>query len=103
LTPDPQFIVPLFFNLPSVFFSEFDFYHQVTVVDVLRLDLIAYKYYTNVEYWWIIAAANSILDPFNLVIGTILRIPGETFVINEWLQRPVKKLRDPDVFFFGSI
>lgn len=103
LTPDPQFIVPLFFNLPSAFFSEFDYYHLVTVVDVLRLDLIAYKYYTNVEYWWIIAAANNILDPFNLTVGTILRIPGETFVINEWLQRPVKKLRDPDTFFFGTI
>ena len=102
LTPTPQFIIPLFFNLPHRFFSEFDSYHEITAYDTLRLDLVAYKFYLNVEYWWIIAAANDILDPFNIPIRTILRIPSESIVANEWSQRPVKKVRDPNDFFFGS-
>ena len=102
LTPRPQFIVPIFFNLPKKFFSEEDSYHELTAYDVLRLDLVAYHYYINVEYWWIIAAANEILNPFNLAIGTILRIPSDNVVTNEWLQRPVKKVRDAGDFFFGS-
>lgn len=103
LTPDPQYVISLFLNLPHTFFSEFDQYHQITAIDNLRLDLVAYQYYLNVEYWWIIALANDILDPFNIPIGTILRIPSESVVINEWITRPTKKLRDPDNFFFGTI
>lgn len=103
LTPSPnQHIISLFLNTPNVFFSEFDTYHEVTVIDNLRLDLISYKYYLSVEYWWIIATANEILDPFNIEIGTVLRIPAENLVISEWLQRPTKKVRDPEAFFFGT-
>ena len=42
-----------------------------------RLDLLAWKYYQNVEYWWIIAAANPELrkDSLNLEIGVQIRIP----------------------------
>ena len=102
LTPTPQFIIPLFLNTPSVFFSEFDNYHQVTAYDQFRLDLIAYRYYLSTDYWWIIATANNLFDPFNLVIGSILRIPSDATASNEWLQKPVKKLRASDVAFFGS-
>ncbi len=103
LTPSPQFIISLFLNVPSIFFSEQDNYHLVTIMDNLRLDLIAYKFYLEVDYWWVIALANDLLDPFNLEVGKILRIPAESLVVNEWLQRPVKKIRDPDAFFFGTI
>lgn len=42
-----------------------------------RLDLLAWKYYQNSTYWWIIAAANTELrsDSLNLTIGTQVRIP----------------------------
>ena len=41
-----------------------------------RLDTLAYQYYNNASYWWIIAAANNIHNaPFGLKDGTILRIP----------------------------
>ena len=42
-----------------------------------RLDLLAWKYYQNSTYWWIIAAANPELrsDSLNLTIGTQVRIP----------------------------
>lgn len=103
LTPLPQFIVSLFLNVPAVFFSEFDNYVEITTVNATRLDLISYLYYQTPEYWWILALANNILDPFNIPVGTILRIPAENIVVDEWLQRPLKKVRDPNVFFFGTL
>ena len=44
-----------------------------------RLDLLAWKYYQNVEYWWIIAAANPELrkDSLNLETGIQIRIPKD--------------------------
>lgn len=42
-----------------------------------RLDSLAWKYYGNVNYWWIIAAANPELrkDSFYLEPGAQVRIP----------------------------
>lgn len=94
LTPSPnQFIIPLFLNLPEVFFSEFDAYYTVTEVVVRNIPLIAHLFYSQVEYWWIIALANEILDPFVLQQNKILRIPSQVVVFNKWLQRPVKRKR----------
>jgi hypothetical protein len=94
LTPAPnQFIIPLFLNLPEVFFSEFDAYFTVNEVVVRNLPLIAHLFYSQVEYWWIIALANEILDPFVLKQNRILRIPSQTVVFNKWLQRPVLRQR----------
>ena len=44
-----------------------------------RLDLLAWNYYQNVNYWWIIAAANPELrkDTLNLEVGTQIRIPKD--------------------------
>jgi phage tail protein X len=44
-----------------------------------RLDLLAWNYYQNVKYWWIIAAANPELrkDTLNLEVGTQIRIPKD--------------------------
>jgi nucleoid-associated protein YgaU len=41
-----------------------------------RLDSLAYQYYGDSEYWWVIALANRIMDPFALTPGTRLRIPS---------------------------
>ena len=53
-----------------------DIYVVSTVGD--RLDLLAWKYYQNVEYWWIIAAANPELrkDSLNLEPGIQIRVPA---------------------------
>lgn len=41
-----------------------------------RLDLLAYKYYGDVRYWWIIAQANNLgKGSFNVNTDTRLRIP----------------------------
>lgn len=42
-----------------------------------RLDLLAYKYYGNVNYWWILAEANALgKGTFMIPAGTQLRIPA---------------------------
>ena len=94
LTPSPdEFIIPLFINLPEIFFSEFDQYHTITIVDQLRLDLVAHFFYEQVEYWWIIALANEIRNPFNIELNRILRIPSQEVILNKWLQRPIRRRR----------
>ena len=59
---------------PEIPLSDNDIYVASETGD--RLDTIAYQYYNNSSYWWIIASANNIHNaPFGLKDGTILRIP----------------------------
>lgn len=51
-------------------------YHIVTTDQQNRLDLVAYQFYEDASYWWLIAMANKIIDPFILQPGTQLRIPS---------------------------
>lgn len=53
-----------------------DIYHRVQTQEINRLDTLAAMYYRNPLFWWIIAQANDIADPFERVEpGTLLRIP----------------------------
>ena len=59
---------------PEIPVSDSDIYVASETGD--RLDTLAYQYYNNSSYWWIIEAANNIHNaPFGLKDGTILRIP----------------------------
>nr|DAY14378.1 MAG TPA: baseplate wedge protein [Caudoviricetes sp.] len=40
-----------------------------------RLDLVSYKFYKTSRLWWVIAYASHIDNPFNIPVGTNLRIP----------------------------
>lgn len=53
-----------------------DLFHLVTDGDVGRLDLLAKRYYEDVNMWWVIADANLIWDPFNMEVNVLLRIPN---------------------------
>lgn len=55
-----------------------DSYFIVNKVMENRLDVIAQKYYGTPTYWWVIAQANPdiLFDPFNVPLGTSLRIPS---------------------------
>ena len=61
---------------PTIPLSYDDIYVVTTIGD--RLDLIAWKYYSNAELWWIIAAANPELrkDSLYLDPGIQLRVPA---------------------------
>ncbi len=53
-----------------------DQFHQVTEADSKRIELIAWRYYQDVRLWWVIADENKILNPLELQVGSILRIPS---------------------------
>jgi hypothetical protein len=66
---------------PEIPLSETDIYIISTVED--RLDLLAYKYYNDIELWWIIAAANNNVTKGSLfpIPGTQLRIPTDALYV----------------------
>ena len=48
-----------------------------------RLDAISNIYYNTPRYWWVVALANYIIDPFDVPEGTRLRIPPLISLYNE--------------------
>ena len=52
-----------------------DTYVTVTNETENRLDILAFNYYGSARYWWVIALANYIIDPFEVPAGSVLRIP----------------------------
>jgi phage tail protein X len=61
---------------PEIPLSDKDIYIIASNAD--RLDQLAYKYYNNSTYWWVIAQANN-LGKGSLFMeeGTQIRIPGD--------------------------
>lgn len=63
--------------------SEFDTaypvtYYRVLGIDVMRPDLISYRHYGTVNYWWIIMLLNNIDNPLtDIEVGSILKIPSK--------------------------
>ena len=63
--------------------------HQIRSGDIGRLDLVAWKHYSNTSYWWMIAHANSIVDPLTeLQVGQFIRVPSLS-AIERFVQRRV--------------
>ena len=62
-------------NQDTVSESNSDLYITVDNTNSNRLDTISYIYYGYSTYWWVIALANNIIDPFKVPYGTVLRIP----------------------------
>ena len=55
--------------------------YTVTASDIGRIDLIAWKFYRNVSWWWVIARYNSIENALtDLVIGQVLLIPNKELI-----------------------
>lgn len=67
---------------PNIPFSPQDIYVRTVPGD--RLDLLAAQFYSNVNYWWIIAHANG-LGKGTLAIseGTQVRIPANPINIQQ--------------------
>jgi phage tail protein X len=66
---------------PSIPLSFSDIYVITTIGD--RLDLLAWKYYSNAEFWWIITAANPELrkDSLYLEPGLQIRVPRDYQIV----------------------
>lgn len=66
---------------PDVPIAVGDNYVITTLGD--RLDLLAYDFYGDVTYWWVIASANSLPgDSLFPPVGMQLRIPNNPVPIN---------------------
>jgi len=59
----------------------------VVMVEKTRLDHLAYKFYNNPHYWWIIANANGITGTMYAKLGTQIRIPQDIGAVIEEYNR----------------
>jgi hypothetical protein len=75
-------------NSLSKFTMNYDVgYYLVMETDLMRPDMISYKNYGTVNYWWIICLVNNIFDPFNdLFIGQQLKIPNALDIFEFYKQ-----------------
>jgi len=52
-------------------------YYRITSSDLMRPDMISYKAYGTVKFWWVVSMVNDIDDCFNdIVVGGLLKIPN---------------------------
>lgn len=79
-------------NIDGVNYAELDFlwntlsnfklkyppsYYRVIATDIKRLDLISFKVYDTVEFWWVIALVNNIDNPLiDMEAGQLYTIPN---------------------------
>lgn len=69
----PAYSVTLFRQFPT---STAEFYYY-TWTQRDRIDLLAYELFGDPNLWWTIMDYNpEISNPFDIPIGTVLRIPG---------------------------
>ena len=67
------------------------FYYRIDAVDLMRPDLISYKAYGTVDYWWVIMLVNGIMDAFHdLVVGELLTMPNALDISNLFQQYKVR-------------
>lgn len=66
-------------DIPEIPAQVDDLIHQVVGAD--RLDLLAYRYYSDPRLWWVIAVANDREEiPTELNVGEDIRIPSPRYV-----------------------
>ncbi len=52
-------------------------FHMVSASELMRPDLISYRHYRTVDYWWLVCLVNGIEDPLvDLQMGQKLVIPN---------------------------
>lgn len=52
-------------------------YYRVKEEDIMRLDLVSYKAYQTVDFWWLIGVVNKIENPLlDISVGDLLIIPN---------------------------
>jgi len=52
-------------------------YYRIEQDDLMRPDLISYKIYGTIAYWWLIMMINGIQNPLkDMELGALLQIPN---------------------------
>ena len=82
-------------NPLSAFLMDYEpTYYRVTAVDGMRPDLISYKVYGTVRFWWVICLVNQIDSPLtDIQPGSILTIPSKVDIINFQRKYRVRRSR----------
>jgi len=58
-------------------------YYRVKHTDLMRPDLISYKNYGTVDFWWVICLVNDIVNPLSdFEEGQVLTIPNQLDIYN---------------------
>lgn len=69
-------------------------YYRVVAGDLKRPDLISYKCYGTVDFWWILMIFNNIENPLtDLEAGMLLEIPSEIDIYNFQRKYRVRRSR----------
>jgi len=69
---------PLTGSMPRDFYLLPSLDYALSATD--RLDNLAYKFYDDPDYWWLIAEYNRILDPFDISSYDKLKIPYKSYL-----------------------
>jgi len=51
-----------------------------------RLDLLAYRFYGDSTLWWVIGAANNLMNSFYIPPGTRLRVPSDVGSVIDYIR-----------------
>lgn len=52
-------------------------YYRLKGEDEMRLDLVSYKCYGTVQFWWLLGSYNGIKDPFtDMNSGDLFKVPN---------------------------
>lgn len=62
-------------RMQSIKYTTEDTYFKITPELENRLDLVSYKFYGTVRFWWVIAIASDIFNPLDVPVGSMVRIP----------------------------
>lgn len=62
-------------NTPFIEKSKDDEYYTISKIEEGRLDIVSLECYQTPKFWWVLAVANYIIDPFDIPVGTVLRVP----------------------------
>lgn len=61
--------------------------YQIRDYDIGRLDLVSYRQYGTVDFWWIIAHVNNFVDVIvDMRVGAFIKLPSRT-AIDSFVQR----------------
>jgi len=64
-------------NLSKFTMNQQPIYYRLTSIDRKRPDLISYRNYGRVGYWWVVCLASGIEDPFfDTQVGVVATIPS---------------------------
>jgi len=81
------------YKLIESYKSDIRYYEEYTITSYDRWDILADKFYEDVNLWWVITLFNSIMDPFaSFKVGSKINIIKSTYLPE--ILRAIKKLKN---------